>query len=170
MWNIVNIAHLTELLKENTEYTGYFWGIPFQQNSAKLFLQITWKTSILLRLWYPPPGKNFVVSYKDSWEDCSKYMCKLSETNIHWCWRYSSIRTKFSNILSIWDNKNGDKSAILNMILTKIHKIPGKIKVNACVKYRKPIFIGVGDIYQNRQHFQIFGQFEKTKMSISQPF
>ena len=28
-------------------------------------------TSILLTQWYPPPGKNFVVSYQDSLEDCS---------------------------------------------------------------------------------------------------
>ena len=27
--------------------------------------------------WYPPPGKNSFVSYKDSWGDCSKCMCKL---------------------------------------------------------------------------------------------
>ena len=72
------------------------------------------KTSISLTQWYPPAGKNFVVSKKDSWEDLSKCMCKLSDTNIHWCWRYSSGRTKFSNILSIWANKNGHKSAILN--------------------------------------------------------
>ena len=71
-------------------------------------------------------------------------MCKLSETTIHWCWRYSSRRTKFSNILSIWANKNGDKLAILNLILTTLHRIHGRIVINACVKYRKKIFIGVG--------------------------
>ena len=30
---------------------------------------------------------------QDSWEDCNKCMCKISEQNIHWCWRYSSGRT-----------------------------------------------------------------------------
>ena len=63
-----------------------------------------------------PPGNNSVVSYKDSWEDCSKCMCTLSETNIHWGWRNSSGGTKFSNILSISANKNGEKSTILNLI------------------------------------------------------
>ena len=81
-------------------------------------------------------------------------MCKLSETNIHWGWRYSSGRTQFSNILSISANKNGDKSAILNLILTKLHKMHGRIVVNACVKYRKPIFIGVGDIYPEGQIYE----------------
>ena len=42
--------------------------------------------------------------------------------------------------------QNGDKSAILNLILTTLHRIHGRIVVNACVKYRKKIFIGVGDI------------------------
>ena len=65
------------------------------------------KTSILLSPTqsYPPPGKNSVVSYKDSWEDCSKCTCKLSETNIHWCWGDIHLDgqnfQKFSNILSI---------------------------------------------------------------------
>ena len=102
------------------------------------------KTSISLTQWYPPPGKNYVVIYKDSWEDCSKCMCKLLETNFHWC--YSSGRTKFSNILSILANKNGDNVAILNLILIILHRIHGRIVVNACVKYLKPIFIGAGNI------------------------
>ena len=64
-------------------------------------------------------------------------MCKVSKTHIHWCWRYLSGRTKFSNILSILANKNGDKSATLNLIGMKLHKIHGRIVINACVKYRK---------------------------------
>ena len=112
-----------------------------------------YETGISLTQWYPPPGKNSVVSYKDSWEDCSKCMGKFSEQNIHWFWRYSSGRSKFSNILSIWDNKNGDKSAILNLILKKLHRIHGKIVVNACVKYWKPIFIGVGRYSSGRTKF-----------------
>ena len=48
-----------------------------------------------------PPGKNSVVSNKDSWRDCSK----------------------------------------------------------KCVNYQKQIFIGVGEIHPDRQHFQIFCQF-----------
>ena len=80
-------------------------------------------------------------------------MCKLLETNIHWCWRYSSGRTQISNILSIWDNKNGNKSAILNLILTKLHRIHGKIVVNACVKYWKPKFIGVWRYSSGRTKF-----------------
>ena len=59
----------------------------------------------------PPPGKNSIVSYKDSWEDCSKCMCKLSEK----------------------------------------------------------IFICVGEIHPDGQNFQIFCQFEETKMAISRP-
>ena len=106
----------------------------------------------------------------DSWEDCSKCICKESETNIHWCWRYLSGRTKFSNILWIWAKKNDEKSTILNLILTKLHRIHGRIVVNACVYYRKKIFIGVGDIYPDGQKFQIFCQFEQTKMAISRPF
>ena len=42
--------------------------------------------------------------------------------------------------------------------------------VNACVQYRKQIFIDVGDIHLDRQHFQINCQFEQTKMAISRPF
>ena len=86
-------------------------------------------------------------------------MCKLSETNIHWCWRYSSRRTKFSNILSIWANKNGDKSAILYLILTKLNRIHERIVVNSCVKNQDYI-------HPDRQYFQIFCQFEQTKMAI----
>ena len=60
-------------------------------------------TSISLTQWYPPPGKNYVVSYKDSWE----------------------------------------------------------IVVNACVNYQKQIFIGVGDINPDQQHFEFFCQFKQ---------
>ena len=48
--------------------------------------------------------------------------------------------------MSIWANKNGDKSAIKNMIRTKLHRIYRRIVVNACVEYREEMFIGVGDI------------------------
>ena len=51
--------------------------------------------------------------------------------------------------------QNGDKSAILNLILTTLHMIHRRIVGNACAKYRKKIFIGVGDMHLNRQHFQI---------------
>lgn len=37
----------------------------------------TKSTSISLTHWYPPPGKNFIVSYMDSLDDCSKRMFKL---------------------------------------------------------------------------------------------
>ena len=37
--------------------------------------------------------------------------------------------------------------AIFNRILTTLHRIHGRIVKNACVKYRKKIFIGVGDIH-----------------------
>ena len=40
--------------------------------------------------------------------------------------------------------------------------------VNACVQDPEEMFIGVGDIYPDRQ--QIFCQFEQTKKAISQPF
>ena len=66
--------------------------------------------------------------------------------------------------------KNGDKPAILNWILTTLHRIHGRMVVNACVQYREEIFIGVGDINPDGQHFQIFCQFEQTKMGISRPF
>ena len=39
------------------------------------------------------------------------------------------------------------KSAIMNFILTLFNRIHGTIVVNACVKYEKQIFIGVGDNY-----------------------
>ena len=43
--------------------------------------------------------------------------------------------------------------------------------VNARVQYREEMFIGVGDINPDGQHFQIFCQFqEQTKMAISRPF
>ena len=52
----------------------------------------------------------------------------------------------------------------------RLHRIHGRIVVNAYVKYRKPIFIDFGDIYPEGQNFQIFCQFEQTKMMRSQPF
>ena len=97
-------------------------------------------------------------------------MCKLLDTNIHWCWRYLSAQTNFSNILSIWANKNCNKSAIVNLIKTKLYRIHGRIVVNACVEYRGEMFIGVGDIHPDGQNFQIFCQFEPTKIAISRPF
>ena len=84
--------------------------------------------------------------------------------------RYSSGRTTFSNILSIWANKNGDESAFMNFIWTKLHRIHGRIVVNACVENREEMFIGVGDIHPDGPNFQIFCQFEQTKMTISRPF
>ena len=78
-------------------------------------------------------------------------MCTVSQKNIYWCWRYSSRRTKFSNILSICANKNGDKSAIWYWILRTLHRIHWRIVINACVKYQKKIFISVGDIHPDGQ-------------------
>ena len=45
----------------------------------------------------------------------------------------------------------------------KLHRIHGRIVVNACVKYGKPLFVGVGDIQPDGQIYQIFCQFEQTK-------
>ena len=67
------------------------------------------------------------------------------------------------NILSIWANKNNNKSTILNLIQTKLHMIYGGIAVNACVEYREEMFIGIADIHPDRQHFKIFCQFDKQK-------
>ena len=47
--------------------------------------------------------------------------------------------------------QNGDKSVILNLILTTLHRIHGRIVVNACVKYQKQILIGVGDMHPDGQ-------------------
>ena len=52
----------------------------------------------------------------------------------------------------------------------QLHMIHGRMVVNACVEYREEMFIGVGDIHPDGQHFQIFGQFEQTKIAISRPF
>ena len=41
--------------------------------------------------------------------------------------------------------------------------------VNACVQYPEEMYIGVGVIYSDGQHFQIFCQFEPTKMVTSRP-
>ena len=51
--------------------------------------------------------------------------------------------------------QNGDKLAILNLIQTTLYMIHGMIVVNACVKYQNKIFIGVGDMHPDGQHFQI---------------
>ena len=66
------------------------------------------------------------------------------------------IRT--DNIFKYYVNlskQNGDKSAILNLILMTLHKIHGRIVGNACAKYRKNIFIGVGDMHPDGLNFQI---------------
>ena len=66
------------------------------------------------------------------------------------------IRT--DNIFKYFVNlskQNGDKSDILNLILMTLHRIHGRIVVNACAKYRKTIFIGVGDMHPDGQIFQI---------------
>ena len=68
-------------------------------------------------------------------------------------------KAAFSNILSIWAKKNSDKSAILNMILTKLHRI------------HERIVIGVGDIYPDgqtsdgRKHRRIDGRTEAKSLS-----
>ena len=77
---------------------------------------------------------------------------------MHWCRRYSSA------------NKNGEESAILNLIRTTLHRIHGSIVVNAYVEYQEEMFIGVRDIHPDGQNFQIFCQFEQTKMAMSRPF
>ena len=97
-------------------------------------------------------------------------MCRVLGRNVHWCWRYSFGRPSFSNILSILANKNGVESAIVNLIQTKLQRIHGGIVVNACVEYWEEMFISVGDFHPDRKHFQIFSQFEQTKMGISRPF
>ena len=58
----------------------------------------------------------------------------------------------------------------MNLIQTKRHMIHRRIVVNACAENREEMLIGVGDIYPDGQHFQIFCRFEQTKMAISQPF
>ena len=72
--------------------------------------------------------------------------------------------------------------AIMNLIQTKLHRINGRIVDNACVKilvqivinayekYWKKIFIGVEDMHPDGQNFQIFCQFEQTKLAISRSF
>ena len=40
---------------------------------------------------------------------------------------------------------------MLILILANLHRINGRIVGNACVKYRKQIFIGVGDIHLDGQ-------------------
>ena len=50
--------------------------------------------------------------------------------------------------------KNGNKSTIVNFNPTLFYRIHGRIVVNASVKLRKQIFIGVGDIHRDRQHLK----------------
>ena len=69
-------------------------------------------TSISLTKWYPHRVKYFVVSYNN------KRMCKVSQKNIHY----------------------GDKTAILNLIMIKLHRIHGRIIVYACARYCNKIF------------------------------
>ena len=45
----------------------------------------------------------------------------------------------------------------------KLHRIHGKIVVNACVEYQVEMFNGVGDIHPDGQHFQIFYIFNLSK-------
>ena len=64
-----------------------------------------------------------------------------------------------------------EQTKMANFIRTKLHRIQGRIVVNACVWYREEMFIDVGDIHPDRQNFiQIFCQFEQTKMATSRPF
>ena len=74
------------------------------------------------------------------------------------------LQIKTSISLTQWYPPPG-KNTLL--VVIRIH---GRIVVNACVKYRKQIFIGVGDIHPDGQNFQVFYQFEQTKMALSQPF
>ena len=48
-------------------------------------------------------------------------------------------------------NKNGVLLDIFRLIRMKLHRIHGKIVVNACVKNKEKIFIGDGDIYPDGQ-------------------
>ena len=72
---------------------------------------------------------------------------------------FGILKSKF------YPGANGDL-----IVVSNLHRIHGRIVINACLKYRKEMFIGVGDIYPDGQHFQIFCQFEQTKMAISRPF
>ena len=58
------------------------------------------------------------------------------------------IRTEknFKNDVNL-SKQNNDKSSILNLIKMKLHRIHERIVVNDFAKYRKKIFIGVGDIH-----------------------
>ena len=75
------------------------------------------------------------------------------------CIRTDKIFKYFVNL----NKQNGYKSAILNLILTTLHRIYGRIVVNACAKYQKHLYIGVGDMHLDGQSFKIFCQFEQTK-------
>ena len=63
--------------------------------------------------------------------------------------------------------RNDENSTILNLILTKLHRIHRRIVVNACVYYQKQIFIGVGDIYLDRNFFKYFVNLSKQNSNKS---
>ena len=111
-------------------------------------------TSISPTQWYPPPGKNSVVCYKDSWGIVVNACVNYQKQIFIGVGRYKSGRTTFSKNLSIKANTNSDKSAILNLILTSLHRIHWRIVINSCVKYRKKIFIGVGDMHPDGQNWR----------------
>ena len=96
-------------------------------------------------------------------------MSKVLQTNIHWGWRYLCGQTNFSNICSIWANKNNDKLSIFNLIIMKLHKIHVRIVIMHLWSIAKNIFIGV-DVNPDWQNFRIFCQFEPTKMARSRSF
>ena len=54
----------------------------------------------------------------------------------------------------------------MNLIRTKLQRIHRRIVVNACVENREEMFINVGDIHPDGQHFQIFCQFKPTKQQL----
>ena len=74
-------------------------------------------------------------------------MCKVSKQisigvgDIHPDGQHFKIFCQFRQ------TKIGNKSAITTLILPKLHRIHGRIVVNACVKYREKMFIGVWDIH-----------------------
>ena len=52
-----------------------------------------------------------------------------------------SGQTKFSIFCQFEQTKMVIESAILNFIWTKLHRIHGRIVVNACLEYREEMFI-----------------------------
>ena len=102
-----------------------------------------------------------VLTRVHSWGDSPEYIYTCG-VRLH-LWGEFGVFKNFVNL----SNKNGNKFAIFNLILTKLDRIHGRIVVNACVKYLKRILVCVGDIHPGRQNFQIFCQFEQTKMTKS---